>query len=556
MAHRRSRVGFLPFTRAGCFAALALLLVERPLVAVDFVRGDVNGDGVVSLSDVYRLAAYMKFTLPDPIPCLSAADFDQSGSVNFADVSMLFGYLFLGYPPPGAPFPDPGPDPVQSGADADPPPAGCEAYGGGAPLKDPAAALEILDAVAPAGSQGFATLTVTLSNSTPIAGYSGSFRIAGGVLNRWGASKDLTGQAAAGMTTAGRRMGQEDEVQFVSLAQYISSDDVPNWFPPGVAVRALQIGIELKEGTPAGDYPISLLSGELADWASGQAIQPSLKAGVLRVLEAVPSWPIEASFRLGTGVAAPGEEVVIPFTIRANVQISAYSFSVDFDEEVLEALAIEEVWKEPSGLDFLFHGYWMNNKNLEPGNGGVDEGYLAGVAVTTDDGRQELFMPADTDILALRFRFRVRPGAQAKVTELRFLSGGKGPGQATSNVLTLYDHRGDGIGQAPLTLDSFVLLSGFVTVLDDVTIFMRGDANGDGAVDISDAQTSLDYLFLDGRTPACLDAADFNDDGLLDLADPVSTLQFLFLGGASPPPPYPEPGMDPTQDSMGCLYRR
>jgi len=42
------------------------------------------------------------------------------------------------------------------------------------------------------------------------------------------------------------------------------------------------------------------------------------------------------------------------------------------------------------------------------------------------------------------------------------------------------------------------------------------------------------------------EACNANDDERLDISDAVYLLGFLFLGGPSPPPPYPEPGVDPT----------
>ena len=67
--------------------------------------------------------------------------------------------------------------------------------------------------------------------------------------------------------------------------------------------------------------------------------------------------------------------------------------------------------------------------------------------------------------------------------------------------------------------------------------FRRGDANGDGSLDISDAVFTLTWLFLGTAQPGCLDAADTNDDETIDLSDPISSLSFLFQGGTAPPAP-------------------
>ncbi len=82
-------------------------------------------------------------------------------------------------------------------------------------------------------------------------------------------------------------------------------------------------------------------------------------------------------------------------------------------------------------------------------------------------------------------------------------------------------------------------------------LFLRGDANRDAAIDLSDAVTILQYLFSQGKL-TCLDAADVNDDGMINIADPVGILHYLFAGGAHPAEPWEEAGTDPTTDNMGC----
>ena len=82
--------------------------------------------------------------------------------------------------------------------------------------------------------------------------------------------------------------------------------------------------------------------------------------------------------------------------------------------------------------------------------------------------------------------------------------------------------------------------------------FVRGDANGVGGVDMTDAMFILNWKFLDGNAPACEDTADANDDGVTDMSDALSLLNFLFLGKAALPAPYPECGIDPTDDELSC----
>lgn len=81
--------------------------------------------------------------------------------------------------------------------------------------------------------------------------------------------------------------------------------------------------------------------------------------------------------------------------------------------------------------------------------------------------------------------------------------------------------------------------------------FLRGDANLDRAVDMSDAVTILSFLFLEGSPLPCPDAADADDQGVIQITDPIFLLNFLFLGGPEPPHPGPyTPGVDLTSDSL------
>jgi hypothetical protein len=82
--------------------------------------------------------------------------------------------------------------------------------------------------------------------------------------------------------------------------------------------------------------------------------------------------------------------------------------------------------------------------------------------------------------------------------------------------------------------------------------FVRGDSNADGRADVSDAVYLLNWLFLSGPAPPCEDAADADDDGELAITDAIALLNALFVGAGALRPPYPEPGVDPTLDGLGC----
>ncbi len=83
-------------------------------------------------------------------------------------------------------------------------------------------------------------------------------------------------------------------------------------------------------------------------------------------------------------------------------------------------------------------------------------------------------------------------------------------------------------------------------------LFIRGDANEDNQVDISDALRILSILFQgETRLPSCLEALDANNDDSVDISDAVYILLYLFRGTNPPPPPYPEPGICPMEAEGG-----
>ena len=67
--------------------------------------------------------------------------------------------------------------------------------------------------------------------------------------------------------------------------------------------------------------------------------------------------------------------------------------------------------------------------------------------------------------------------------------------------------------------------------------FLRGDSNGDANLDLSDAISTLSFLFLGSDSPSCQAAADSNRDGNIDLTDAIYSLNFLFLAGEPLPAP-------------------
>jgi len=101
--------------------------------------------------------------------------------------------------------------------------------------------------------------------------------------------------------------------------------------------------------------------------------------------------------------------------------------------------------------------------------------------------------------------------------------------------------------------DCFLLiLKARPTAKSIAMFFRRGDVDGDGHREITDAIVLLNHLFRGGAKLVCPDAADVNDDGKLDLSDAVVLLNYLFRGDNIPLLPSRFCGIDPTEDELGC----
>ena len=85
-----------------------------------------------------------------------------------------------------------------------------------------------------------------------------------------------------------------------------------------------------------------------------------------------------------------------------------------------------------------------------------------------------------------------------------------------------------------------------------VIAFIRGDPDGNGAVQLTDGIFILNFLFLGGDSPGCFEAADADDNGAVQMTDGIYILNFLFLGGAAMPAPHPDCGTSGEDAEPGC----
>jgi len=135
---------------------------------------------------------------------------------------------------------------------------------------------------------------------------------------------------------------------------------------------------------------------------------------------------------------------------------------------------------------------------------------------------------------------------------------------ATSATVSFQDFAGDPVAKNLLVGNQgvsmpFTTSNGTITISapPPTEVFRRGDSDGTGSMDLTDAVRILGFLFLGQGTLDCLEAADSDDNGAIELTDAVRILNYLFQGAAPPPAPGPPPapcGPDPAGSvkDLGC----
>ncbi len=76
----------------------------------------------------------------------------------------------------------------------------------------------------------------------------------------------------------------------------------------------------------------------------------------------------------------------------------------------------------------------------------------------------------------------------------------------------------------------------FFFILDSQSPSIRGDCNGDGEINVSDAVWIINYVFTGGPPPNPLYMGDVNCDDAVNISDAVWIINYIFSGG---PPPCP-----------------
>ena len=129
----------------------------------------------------------------------------------------------------------------------------------------------------------------------------------------------------------------------------------------------------------------------------------------------------------------------------------------------------------------------------------------------------------------VRFQVYSGPLATPGPAVLSFVSGLHLPGQFTTVLEVGYtDDTGQSAGYLPPDFP------GAVSLVSN-PLFMRGDANEDGTLNLVDCLRVLEIAFLSGIPPVCEATLDSNGSGTFDaLPDVMYLLAYLFQGGPAP----------------------
>jgi hypothetical protein len=142
-----------------------------------------------------------------------------------------------------------------------------------------------------------------------------------------------------------------------------------------------------------------------------------------------------------------------------------------------------------------------------------------------------LYAQSDSEFKPLSIPERTAP--KASLQEYRMVADvldGFGGGSESDNHRIWISSGGQASAIGISGSSHYAVEAGFV----GASLVIRGDANADEAIDITDVTYLINYLFIAGPEPCPQEAGDSNCDGTIDSADLVYLINYLFLGGQPP----------------------
>ncbi len=332
------------------------------------------------------------------------------------------------------------------------------------------------------------------------------------------ARNDSTGEIYASSPATGKVYRLDESLQLIPDAVEI---DPGHDNPTGIAyLRSITLGFTLP----------------------GQPDNTTVETDVLAVSDA--EGPLLRLVKLETGTPISTISLRFPAEFEGSPQISSLTYVPSDDASEQRFICTEKT----TGQIFVFQRSGNLIHQCVPTSVFFQFGLGCGI---TYDELQGTILTATDDGIVREFFAEGNPGSCGLADpdyEVSLAS--------TGSAFATQGHIG-GIQIADNTLLVAVPGSGTIFRLllyaDAGRLFVRGDVNSDGLVNITDIVRMLAFLFQAGDPISCLDAADFNDDGRVRISDAQYGIEALFKGGPPPPAPYPEAGFDRTfRDEIGC----
>jgi len=509
--------------RAGWIAGfiLAIAGADPSLAQSPFLRGDANGDGVVSTADVLGVLDTLFPRGPRSL-CPAAADADGDGVVSAADAIRIAQYLTGHAPPPPPPFPSFGyPEeprlPCSMGFVRPP-----EVNGGTYIFVD--------DATGEPG--GTARVRIELRHAPDFDGATIRLRYDPFLFSLEGARFPQSDETWPDLSRIGETAPGEATLTFLSGR-------------PFRAGTIAEFSLRIHPGAIASSGAIRLVSGPGGTEVvrEGEALFPATYGGEVRITR--------------SPLAPPRDLVCVPVR---GVPLLQWTNGDDYDQVAIE--------RDGATVAILSGGVEIHaDDRVPPGPHAYRVRGMRGAERSTGAfARYEgAYLPPPEDATATRrgeegaVDLAWRSAAAYDVIQI----------ERNGELIALIGGDRDRyIDRAPVEGLNVYFISGLldgaetdravatILILGAAPIFVRGDANMDGTVSLSDVVFLRAHLAGQAETPACLDACDADDDGSVAPADALAILQVLFAGAPPLPPPGVLGGADPTPDTLSCLDGR
>lgn len=233
---------------------------------------------------------------------------------------------------------------------------------------------------------------------------------------------------------------------------------------------------------------------------------------------------------LGSASGAPGSTATVSVSLSSSAEAEGFSFGVAHDGTRLTATSVVPgAALDPTVVGGIAPAFFQ--ESISPAGGA---GITLGVVI--DFSPPFVGLPTGATHAVADITYDISPTALPGSSPLVFTALlGAPPVEILISV--------GGLEVLPALSNGSVVAS--------AVPFVRGDLNGDGALNLVDAVVFLRRQFAIDPPSTCEDSDDIDDSGALDITDPVFLLNHLFGGG----PPLPGPlicGVDATLDGIGC----